>query len=65
MELFQQRVVEEKASLDEKIALLVNFITSGVVFPALPFEERSRLKRQRFHMEQYSAVLGERIGAFK
>ena len=54
----QQRVV------DEKIALLTQFITSSPVFGGLPLDERGRLKRQRLVMIEYSDILGERIEEF-
>lgn len=60
----QQRVVDEKAALDEKIALLTQFITGNPVFSSLPLDERGRLKRQRLAMIEYSDILGERIAAF-
>lgn len=59
----QQRVVEEKAALDEKIAKLAAFGRTAT-FAALPADEQGRLNRQHSLMEQYSAVLGERIEAF-
>ena len=60
----QQRVVDEKAALDEKVILLTQFITSNPVFSSLPLDERGRLKRQRLAMIEYSDILGERIAAF-
>jgi len=60
----QQRVVDEKAALDEKIALLTQFIAGSQVFGGLPLDERGRLKRQRLAMIEYSDILGERIAAF-
>lgn len=59
----QQRVVEEKAELDEKLAKL-NAFGQGEIFPTLPAEEQERLMRQSKIMDQYSVVLSERIAAF-
>ena len=60
----QQRVVDEKAALDEKIVFLTQFITDNPVFGGLPLDERGRLKRQRLVMIEYSDILGERISEF-
>lgn len=59
----QQRVVIEKAELDEKIAKLKAFMDTPQCF-ALPFAETTRLARQHALMVDYSRVLGERIAAF-
>ena len=63
MEAFQTRVVEEKASLDEKIEKLDAFIGTER-FCALPEAEQARMVRQLAVMREYSGVLGERIAAF-
>ena len=60
----QQRVVTEKAELDEKLAKL-NAFGQGPIFATLPPDEQERLIRQSKIMDQYSVVLGERIAAFK
>lgn len=59
----QERVVQEKAELDDKLAKLDSFGRTPV-FASLPAAEQGRLNRQYSLMEQYSAVLGERIAAF-
>jgi len=59
----QQRVVDEKRELDEKLAKLDAFGRTPL-FASLAAEEQGRLNRQHSIMEQYSAVLGERIEAF-
>lgn len=61
----QQRVVEEKAELDEKLDKLSEFIESSPVFKDLDHTERHRLLRQEGLMFGYSNVLGERIAAFR
>lgn len=59
----QQRVVTEKAELDEKIGKLTAFFNTEM-FANLDDAEIERLQRQADHMSAYSAVLGERIAAF-
>ena len=59
----QQRVVDEKADLDEKLVKLLAFHGTET-FADLPEEEQDRLIRQSVAMTNYSAVLGERIVAF-
>jgi len=63
MQPFQERVVQEKAELDEKIDKLVSFMNSALA--VVPFEEWERLKRQYVAMTEYSLILGERIAAFE
>lgn len=59
----QQRVVEEKAALDEKLAKLLAFF-DGDVYAALPTEDRLLLIAQHTHMRAYSDTLGTRIARF-
>jgi hypothetical protein len=63
MQPHQQRVVDEKTELDEKLAKLNNFI-GGEIYNGLPGDERYRLTQQSLMMKQYSDILGERIAAF-
>jgi hypothetical protein len=63
LEPHQERVVEEKQQLDEKIAKLAAFI-GGTMFASLDDAERSRLSIQLQHMNGYSEILGQRIAAF-
>ena len=61
----QQRVVEEKRELDEKLQKLKAFISSASFTTIVQDEaERGRLVCQEEIMNDYSAVLGERIAAF-
>jgi hypothetical protein len=61
----QQRVVNEKADLDGRLAKLRAFCAAiGGTFDSLPTEEKQRLTRQEELMSELSAVLGERIEAF-
>ena len=64
MQPHQQRVVDEKTELDEKLAKLGEFIESSPIFAGLPDGERKRLVRQKSCMGEYSEILGERIAAF-
>ena len=61
----QQRVVDEKRDLDEKLKKLTAF-TSSESFATIvqDTEELVRLVYQEEIMKDYSAVLGERIAAF-
>ncbi len=63
MQPHQQRVVDEKAELDEKMDKLTAFIDTPV-FSGLDAAEQERLVRQLHHMGHYTAVLAERIRAF-
>ena len=59
----QQRVVDEKNELDEKLTKLVAFF-SNPLWATLPSDEQARLSRQSEVMREYSDILGERIAAF-
>ena len=63
MKPYQQRVVDEKAGLDEKLKKLQQFIGSPA-FVSLDREEIERLLKQETYMIGYSNILGERIAAF-
>jgi hypothetical protein len=63
MQPHQQRVVDEKAELDERLAKLVDF-TRTSIFAGLDAEERNRLDQQAATMAMYSDILGDRIAAF-
>lgn len=57
---YLQRMIEEKAALDEKLAKLVAFKYSSA-FDRLEPGELERLNTQGHHMCAYSAILGARI----
>lgn len=59
----QQRVVEEKDQLSERLSKLVAFFQTPM-FGTLSEAERSRLRNQARFMDGYAAVLEERIAAF-
>lgn len=63
MQPHQQRVVDEKTKLDEKIGKLRAFFDNQI-YQSLPLDEQERLNRQLQHMLSYSEVLDERISAF-
>jgi hypothetical protein len=63
MKDYQQRVVDEKKELDEKINKLEQFITSEKINSVDP-NEAFRLKTQLVTMINYSEILGERIKFF-
>jgi uncharacterized protein len=56
MEGWQQRVIDEKRALDERLAKLVAFLSKG--------EPDELLWRQKVLMKEYSYILGERIKRF-
>lgn len=59
----QQRVVDERQELEDRINKLRAFIPTDLCM-SLPFAERARLARQLKIMLEYSEVLAERIEAF-
>jgi hypothetical protein len=64
MEAYQQRVVDEKRELDEKLAALRVFL-QGQTYANLNAHERNLLYKQAGVMAEYSRILGERIAAFQ
>jgi len=64
MKPHQERVIQEKTELDEKIAKLRAFI-EGPIFSALSDDERRRMHRQLHAMGDYSDALNDRIVAFE
>lgn len=63
MQPHQQRVVEEKEQVTEKLDKLELFL-EGSFFTILPPDEQIRLTRQMFIMKLYEQVLAERISNF-
>lgn len=59
----QQRVLDEKAELDERRERLAAFFSTPI-FHGLPESEQIRMERQAVAMRTYSEILGERIAAF-
>jgi hypothetical protein len=66
MKPHQQRVVNEKKELDEKLTKLHAFCFGGnnKIFSALDPSERDRLESQYSAMKQYSDILEQRIANF-
>lgn len=63
MKPHQQRVVDEKSSLDEKIGKLVAFMDSDAS-QVLSLSEEDDLEEQLEYMQKYSEVLERRISKF-
>lgn len=63
MKPHQQRVVDEKQSLDEKISKLISFMESDAS-SVLSLSEEDDLEEQLEYMEKYSEVLTRRISKF-
>ena len=61
MKDWQEKAVIEKAELDAKLERLANYIKSGE-FSLLGEADQELLRRQLDAMEDYSEVLGERLG---
>ena len=63
LELWQTRVVDEKAELDKRLGALRDYINRES-FLALQLVDQDALIRQEMHMSTYSDILGERIARF-
>lgn len=63
MQPHQQRVIDEKTELDEKLTKLCAFFDNPIYAGLDPIEQ-GRLHRQKFAMMIYSETLAERIAAF-
>lgn len=61
---FQQRVVEEKQELDDKISRLTTFMQRYDYDDRASSSEHARLTSQLDLMRQYSQILKQRIEAF-
>ena len=64
MQPHQQRVIDEKKELNEKLSKLKTFIEVSPIFKSLHPDERNRLKHQFDVMTEYSNILSQRITAF-
>lgn len=60
----QQRVLDEKIDLDQRLNALDAFIDRNPIFASVPSDEQARLKRQLDVMHELSSILGERIAQF-
>ena len=63
LELWQTRVVDEKAELDKRLGALRDYINRES-FLVLQLVDQDALIRQEMHMSTYSDILGERIARF-
>lgn len=63
MQKHQQRVIDEKAELDEKIEKLRKFTLTDI-FKDLGSHDKILLSDQLYSMSQYSDILEERISLF-
>jgi hypothetical protein len=63
MKPHQQRVMDEKNELSEKIKKLEGFLMTSL-YDNLSTNERNLLKMQYFTMMQYQEILGMRIAVF-
>lgn len=63
MKPYQERVVQEKAELDDRGVRLAEFVV-GPVFETLPAAEQDLLTMQLCAMKTYSELLGLRIVGF-
>lgn len=63
MQPHQQRVVDEKADLDDKRAKLLAFFNTDL-FRGLDQAEKDRLRTQHGIMGVYADILNQRIAAF-
>ena len=63
MEPHQQRVIDERNELDDKIDKLARFMKSEMLV-SLPVDEQDRLDKQLKIMWEYSSILQERMAAF-
>ena len=63
---YQDRVLEERSNLYEKLVALEKFINADSgIFADLRFDEQRRLIRQSLIMKLYMDVLDERVYNFK
>ena len=60
---YQQRVIDEKHQLDERLEKL-KALFNNPVFHSLSIHEQGLMKQQAKHMTRYSLVLQERISGF-
>lgn len=64
MQPHEQRVVDEKQALSEKMIALVQFINASPIFAGLNAKDRELLRQQRDAMMDYHQVLEARIERF-
>lgn len=60
----QQRVVDEKTELDDKINKLSSFISENPIYGKLPEIDQELLSKQYSVMQEYSDLLAHRVARF-
>lgn len=60
----EQRVIDEKAALDEKIAKLAAFFPT-TIYDSLCRRDQDLMREQYSAMMNYSDILGNRIARFR
>ena len=60
----QQRVVQERLELKDRLDKLLAFIATNPQYTALDAQECKRMVRQSEVMKEYIAILDERVAAF-
>ena len=65
MQAFQERVIEERNDLVEKVIKLKEFLENSEAVSNLIPGEKDRLQRQAEIMGQYITILDERIEYFQ
>lgn len=61
---YQQRVIDEKAEIDQRATALSTFIGENPIFETVAPDEQERMREQCELMWSLSEVLGKRISAF-
>ena len=61
----QQRVINERSELFDKVEKLQVFTNGNVVFNSLPDDEQKRMVNQYYAMSLYLDILDQRISAFR
>lgn len=65
MQPHQQRVIDEKNELEDKVKKLGPFILDNPIYETLSVEEQEDLNLQYEVMQQYLNILERRINRFK
>lgn len=64
MQPHQQRVIDERNELNEKLIALNKFICTSPIFKKLTGAEKELMREQARVMDEYSDILQERIELF-
>lgn len=63
IELWQERVIDERNELETRLYLLNKFMTSSK-FQDIPYDDQVRLQKQKDAMTVYAQALADRIVNF-